>query len=128
MFPLFKRSAADLSGAALRVHITVAGRHASQTAHPTEVDDDLEPEEEEEERLNSPGQEGISSRHPQAADSQSRPPCGSNITSAQHSKSVQSSQLTGNDTFMATVSVDRAMHLSLKGEQRAGREGYNHPT
>ncbi|XP_062872691.1 C2 domain-containing protein 3 isoform X1 [Trichomycterus rosablanca] len=115
VYPLFKRSAADLSGAALRVHITVtmkSTRHASPKVHPTEVDE----EEDEEEQLISPGEEdldkGPSSRQSHVPDSLSRHSC---VSSRQHTKSVQSSEFTKNNTFTATVSVERSMHLSLKG-------------
>ncbi|XP_072546756.1 C2 domain-containing protein 3 isoform X2 [Salminus brasiliensis] len=126
VYPLFKRSAPDLGGAALRAHITATTVSALPSAPAL-------PEEEEEEQLSSPGEEdadrGPSSRHIRSSEGVLR---WSSNSSRQHTKSALSSEpqppsrgteLCDDDTFTATISVERAMHLSLKGCPLAERSG-----
>ncbi|XP_036415045.1 C2 domain-containing protein 3 isoform X2 [Colossoma macropomum] len=121
MYPLFKRSAADLGGAALRAHITATTGSAPPSG-PIFT--------EEEDRLNSPGEEEEErdgqSRGLESGSRRSR------VSSRQHTKSAMSSEppppsrgteLSDDESFTATVSVERAMHLSLKGCPLAERSG-----
>ncbi|XP_037402613.1 C2 domain-containing protein 3 isoform X3 [Pygocentrus nattereri] len=121
VYPLFKRSAADLGGAALRAHITATTVSAPPSGPGfTEEEDHLNnPEEEVEER---DGQ----SCGPDSGSRRSR------VSSRQHTKPAMSSEpaapslgteLSDDDSFTATVSVERAMHLSLKGCPLAERSG-----
>lgn len=106
------RSAADLQGAALRVHITLAAGSA-----PAEEDTHIDSESQEElilEEEEEPDQEP-SPRSPRRSLTQKGQKNKSfrttpDITSGQHTEtSIE-------DSFPVTVSVDRAMHLNLKGE------------
>ncbi|KAG7322193.1 hypothetical protein KOW79_015051 [Hemibagrus wyckioides] len=110
VYPLFKPSAADLGGAALRVHITVTAASVPHTPL-------VQPLTEVEVQLSSSGEEeedkGPSPTQSPTPDSPSRQCCASN---RQKTKSgLSSSVITSENTFTATVSVERAMHLSLKG-------------
>ncbi|KAF6724930.1 C2 domain-containing protein 3 [Oryzias melastigma] len=111
VYPLFVRSAADLQGAALRVHITLAAGSA-----PAEEDAHIDSESQEElilEEEEEPDQEP-SPRSPRRSLTQKGHKNKSfrttpDITSGQHTEtSIE-------DSFPVTVSVDRAMHLNLKG-------------
>ncbi|XP_030633912.1 C2 domain-containing protein 3 [Chanos chanos] len=116
VYPLFKRSAADLCGAALRVHITVTA--GSLPLEPAVVEDS------EEELAMSPGEEE-ETRSPATASRQTR------ALSRHQTKSTAGPELPppGNpelseeDTFSVSITVDRAMHLSLKGCPLAERSG-----
>lgn len=99
MYPLFKRSAVNLSGAAVRVHITVTTDSVPLELH------DIE-------ELNSSGEEEGEEGLP---NTQSQSPSKQLIKSAVRSDSPPSKELNNEDTFAANVTVDRAMHLSLKG-------------
>lgn len=105
VYPLFKRSAVNLSGAAVRVHITVT---TDSVPHEPQAIEELnssgEEEEEEEEDLPTT----VLSRQSQSLSKQL-------IKSAVSSDSPPSTELINEDTFMANITVDRAMHLSLKG-------------
>lgn len=110
VYPLFKPSAADLGGAALRANITVtAGSLSHAPMAPPLVENEVQP--------SSSGEEddrGPSSIHSPAPVSQSRQCC---VNIEQHTKSVlNSTVITNENSFTATVSVERAMHLSLKGK------------
>lgn len=99
VYPLFKPSTADLGGSAVRAHITVRAGSFPHTplAQPL-VEEEIQPsssEEEEEDRVTSAIQPPTPVRQ---------------STQRQHTKSVMS-----DNTFTATVSVERAMHLSAKG-------------
>lgn len=94
VYPMFRRSAADLQGATLRVHITLAlGPGPKMT--PVHTDFDSQDElsfDEVEDRAAFP----------------TAPKTSRNLTSKQHAES-------NSESFPVTVSVDRAMHLNLKG-------------
>lgn len=110
VYPLFNPSAADLGGAALRAHITVTAGSVPHTHQaPTLTEEEMQ--------LSSSGEEeedkGPSPIQSPTPNTQSRQHCGS----LEQTKSVQSSTvITSDNTFTATVSVERAMHLSLKGK------------
>ncbi|MCJ8739880.1 hypothetical protein PDJAM_G00052460 [Pangasius djambal] len=102
VYPLFKPSAADLGGAALRAHITVTAGSIQHTPMTQPLTEEMQ--------LSSSGEEeedrGPSSIQSPTPVSQSR----------QHTKSgLSSTVITSDNTFTATVSVERAMHISLKG-------------
>uniref|UniRef100_A0A8B9LJA0 C2 domain-containing protein n=1 Tax=Astyanax mexicanus TaxID=7994 RepID=A0A8B9LJA0_ASTMX len=124
VYPLFKRSAADLGGAALRAHITATTGSACPPAPALP---------EEEEQVSSPGEEEEDqvplSRLSRSADGVSR---WSRVPSRQPTKSTiisepqppsRGAELSEEETFTARISVERAMHLSLKGCPLAERSG-----
>lgn len=111
VYPLFKRSAADLQGAALRVHITMTAGHREESARAdTQTDSDSQ------EELLSKDEDHVPSP------TTPRKPC---YTPSRHSKSsraaaditsVQQTEMSSEESFPVSVSVERAMHLNLKGE------------
>ncbi|XP_062275677.1 C2 domain-containing protein 3 isoform X3 [Scomber scombrus] len=114
IYPLFRRSATDLRGAALRVHITLTAvcdpRKTSAEADKL-VDSDSQGEMEEEMEaadgaplFTTPKQPRTQSKH-QHKSSRTTP----DITSLQHT------EMSVDESFPVTVAVDRAMHLNLKG-------------
>uniref|UniRef100_W5K8W3 C2 domain containing 3 centriole elongation regulator n=1 Tax=Astyanax mexicanus TaxID=7994 RepID=W5K8W3_ASTMX len=124
VYPLFKRSAADLGGAALRAHITATTGSACLPAPALP---------EEEEQVSSPGEEEEDqvplSRLSRSADGvsrwcrvPSRQPTKSTIISEPQPPS-RGAELSEEETFTARISVERAMHLSLKGCPLAERSG-----
>ncbi|TMS07832.1 C2 domain-containing protein 3 [Larimichthys crocea] len=110
VYPLFRRSATDLQGAALRVHITLTAGFVP--AEDTHVDSDsqgelLSDEAEEADRAPSPSTPRNSqNRHKNK--SRTTP----DITSVQHT------EMSADESFPVTVAVDRAMHLNLKEMER----------
>uniref|UniRef100_A0A3P8NKJ6 C2 domain-containing protein n=1 Tax=Astatotilapia calliptera TaxID=8154 RepID=A0A3P8NKJ6_ASTCA len=115
VYPLFRRSAADLQGAALRVHITLTGGSDPgeiPTGAETQVDSDSQEElvsedMEERDQVLSPStlrKSSAQSKHKYKS-SRATP----DISSVQHTE--QSTD----ESFPVTVTVDRAMHLNLKG-------------
>ncbi|KAK1786009.1 hypothetical protein P4O66_017564, partial [Electrophorus voltai] len=110
VYPLFKRSAADMGGAALRVHIAATTDSAPYTALPTsqeEVEHLSNSGEEEEDREPS---SGMSRQSRTSSSVQGRPDRRSAVVQASHD-----TELPDDKSFTATVSVERAMHLSLRG-------------
>lgn len=97
MYPLFKRSAVNLGGAAVRVHITVT---TDSVPHELQAIEELNSSGEEEEEEGLPNTQSPSKQL---------------IKSAVRSDSPPSKELNNEDTFTANVTVERAMHLSLKG-------------
>ncbi|XP_054901560.1 C2 domain-containing protein 3 isoform X2 [Poeciliopsis prolifica] len=113
VYPLFMRSAADLQGAALRVHITPLDGSVPtnlSAAHETQLDFDSQEEillEEVEEIDGSPFAPRKSSHtHSTHRSKPSRE--SPDLTSAHHA------EVSVEDSFPVTVAVDRAMHLNLK--------------
>lgn len=116
VYPLFMRSAADLQGAALRVHIILtAGSVPTNTL--TECDTQVDSDGLEEVSF----QEVEATDHNVSSDTHRKP----NMQSRQKCKSsratpdlpsVHHTEMTVDDSFSVTVAVDRAMHLNLKGE------------
>lgn len=116
MYPLFKRSASDLQGAALRVHITLtAGCVPGKTSAvadkqvASDIQGELSSDEmEAEDRAPSPAtpkRPCAQSKHKHKS-SRTTP----DITSLQHT------EISLDESFPVTVAVDSAMHLNLKGE------------
>jgi len=101
------RSATDLQGAALRVHITLTAGSVptgvSDAPH-THVDSDSHDEELFLEEVEAADQ-GPSPSTPRKSDTQSRP----------KKKSFRATPDISEDSFAVTVAVDQAMHLNLKG-------------
>ncbi|XP_047449775.1 C2 domain-containing protein 3 isoform X2 [Mugil cephalus] len=117
VYPLFMRSAADLQGAALRVHITLtvgpdpAGADTLEDFHSQEeLLSEEEVEEEEEEaahRAPSPHTPRKSYTPSRQLNKSSR--ATPDITSVSHRETSRE------ESFSVTIAVDRAMHLNLKG-------------
>ncbi len=104
VYPLFKRSAVNLSGAALRVHITVT---TDSVAHEPQDTEELNSSVEDEEDGGLPTT--VLSRPSQSPSKQL-------IKSAMNTDAPPSKEVNDEDTFIANITVDRAMHLSLKGK------------
>ncbi|XP_062408705.1 C2 domain-containing protein 3 [Sardina pilchardus] len=126
VYPLFRRSAADLSGAALRVHVTMtpgpalAGYESDPQADEEDEQHQQQAEEEWEDlatMTGTPSRQSHTHSRARVKTASSREPPGS-----------PSPEFREEDTFRVTMTVDRAMHLSLKGcplsEQRGGVPGY----
>ena len=109
MYPLFRRSAADLQGAALRVHITLTAGSV-----PVEV------------QVDSDSQEELLLEEVEAPDRAASPPATPKKSQSKHRSkscrttpdvtSVQHTEMSTDESLPVTVAVDRAMHLNLKGE------------
>lgn len=115
MYPLFRRSAADLEGAALRVHITLTGGSDPgeiPAGAETQVDSDSQEEllsEDMEERDQVPSPSTLRKSSAQSKHKYKSSRASPDISSVQHTE--QSTD----ESFPVTVTVDRAMHLNLKG-------------
>ncbi len=114
MYPLFRRSAPDLRGAALRVHITLtAGFVPVEVSAGAQVDSD--------------SQEELLSEEAETADRGPSPPNTPRNSQSRHkSKSSRATpditstphtEMSMDESFSVTVAVDRAMHLNLKGQR-----------
>ncbi|XP_051521730.1 C2 domain-containing protein 3-like isoform X2 [Myxocyprinus asiaticus] len=116
VYPLFKRSAVNLSGAALRVHITVT---TDSIPHESQAVSHIED-------LHSSGEdEGDESIPTTVLSRPSQSPSRQLIKSAISTEPPPSSttEVSTEDTFIANITVDRAMHLSLRGCPLAERDG-----
>lgn len=107
VYPLFKRCAVNLSGAALRVHITVT---TDSVAH--------EPQATEE--LNSSVEDEDGGLPTTVLSRPSQSPSKQLIKSTMNTDAPPSKEINDEDTFIANITVDRAMHLSLKGKITTG--------
>ncbi|XP_075956209.1 C2 domain-containing protein 3 [Anarhichas minor] len=116
VYPLFRRSAADLQGAALRVHITLTA--GSVPVEVGTVPAGVDPQ------VDSDSQEELLSEKVEAADRAPSPTTPRTSQSRHKNKSsrttpditsVQHTEMSTDDSFPVTVAVDRAMHLNLKG-------------
>ncbi|XP_040024846.2 C2 domain-containing protein 3 isoform X1 [Gasterosteus aculeatus] len=116
VYPLFRRSAADLQGAALRVHIALTTGPLHEEAWTAPAGVDLQ--------VDSDSQEEPSSEKVEAADRAPSPttpktsPRGHRNKSSRSTPHIASGQHTGmneDDSFPVTIAVDQAMHLNLKG-------------
>ncbi|XP_061072728.1 C2 domain-containing protein 3 [Conger conger] len=129
VYPLFRRSSPDLDGAALRVHITLTPTRDTALSEPplprSDSEDErgrpgalysAEEEEEEEEEEGPPPQVAAASRQ---SGSHSRHRTKWTVSP----EALPSQDASAEDTFAVTVTVDRAMHLSLKGSPLAERSG-----
>ncbi|KAL4647791.1 C2 domain-containing protein 3 [Arapaima gigas] len=115
VYPLFKRSAPNLSGAAIRVHITMT--HNVGTSLPREPNISMETENEN----SSTGLEEAEQDDCPLADTpgrlQRQTSTGSEISSS------QKAELDAENTFAVSIIVERAMHLSLKGSPLTEHNG-----
>lgn len=114
VYPLFRHSAADLQGAALRVHITLtAGSVPAEV--PAAVDTQMDSDNQEE--LLSDEVE-TADRAPSPTTPKKSPRGHKNKSSgtATDITSVQHTEMSMDESFPVTVAVDQAMHLNLKGE------------
>uniref|UniRef100_A0A674I2Q7 C2 domain containing 3 centriole elongation regulator n=1 Tax=Terrapene triunguis TaxID=2587831 RepID=A0A674I2Q7_9SAUR len=109
IYPVFRRNASNLSGAAVRVHITLASTHAHITsAHGFDCPEDVSNSEDEgAEKVPDTGQQVLKS-HNHKLNSPS-----SEIPVVKPSEETNTKDL--ENTFAVTILVERAMHLSLKG-------------
>ncbi|TFK04047.1 39S ribosomal protein L1, mitochondrial [Platysternon megacephalum] len=109
IYPVFRRNASNLSGAAVRVHITLASTHAHITsAHGLDCPEDVSNSEDEgTEKVPDTGQQVLKS-HNHKLNSPS-----SEIPVVKPSEETNTKDL--ENTFAVTILVERAMHLSLKG-------------
>lgn len=115
---MFRRSAADLQGAALRVHITVFSPVEDSAGAAGQMDSDnqgellseevelLSEEVEEEDQAPLPTTPKKSQSRHNNKSSRATP----DITSVRHTESSV------DESFPVTVAVDQAMHLNLRGE------------
>ncbi|XP_029027492.1 C2 domain-containing protein 3 isoform X2 [Betta splendens] len=111
VYPLFRRTAADLQGAALRVHITLT--EGSVPSEPSALCDT---------QVESDSQEGLlleeQEHHPLSPATPKhnhiRPKNVSSRT-APEITSVEQTEMNMDESFPVTVTVDQAMHLNLKG-------------
>uniref|UniRef100_A0A4W5LSQ4 C2 domain containing 3 centriole elongation regulator n=1 Tax=Hucho hucho TaxID=62062 RepID=A0A4W5LSQ4_9TELE len=121
VYPLFRRSAPDLSGAALRVHITLTPGSLPEAHTPgggdSQDQENCDSQGEEEE-----GGQGVPSSTA-AVSRQSGTPSRHQTKSSMSVEPSQPSEVSMEDTFTVTITVDRAMHLSLKGCPLAERSG-----
>ncbi|XP_056230704.1 C2 domain-containing protein 3 isoform X1 [Seriola aureovittata] len=114
VYPLFRRSAADLQGAALRVHITLTADSVPGEAFAgadTQMDSDYQGEllsEEVETGDRPPSPTTLKTCTPSRLKNKSSRTT-PDITSVQHT------EMGMDESFPVTVTVDRAMHLNLKG-------------
>ncbi|KAM6933309.1 C2 domain-containing protein 3 [Xenentodon cancila] len=115
VYPLFMRSAADLQGAALRVHIMLtAGSVPMEVSAGLDAQVDSDSQEEQILEEVEAAESDVSPTSPRKASTQSRhrkqsPQTTPDITSVQHTG------MSFDDSFPSTVAVERAMHLNLKG-------------
>lgn len=117
MYPLFRRTAADLQGAALRVHITLTAGSVLREASAV-CDDQVESDSQEEflpeevERAHQPSSP-TTPKHNHTRHKNISSGTTPDITRVQHS------EISLDESFPVTVAVDQAMHLNLKGESVA---------
>ncbi|KAJ3590477.1 hypothetical protein NHX12_008428 [Muraenolepis orangiensis] len=114
VYPLFRHSASDLCGAALRVHIAMTtGSLPGETPAAIVNDDDADSQEEffqgGIEEVADPGPSSPSQSHSPPSERTNR--CTGADLAASHQTGVNATD----DSFPVTVTVDCAMHLSLRG-------------
>ncbi|KAF3847532.1 hypothetical protein F7725_020560 [Dissostichus mawsoni] len=112
VYPLFRRSAADLQGAAIRVHVAMTAGDVPvelPAGVTTQVDSDsqgeLLSEEEAADCITSPA----TPKQPQSTHNNKSSRTTPDITRVQHT------EMSTEESFPVNVIVDRAMHLNLKG-------------
>ncbi|XP_075775699.1 C2 domain-containing protein 3 isoform X2 [Pelodiscus sinensis] len=109
IYPVFRRNASNLSGAAVRVHITLTCTHAHITSIcGSECAEDVSNSEDEGAGEVSDTGQQVLKNHNHKLNSTS-----SEIPSVKPSEETNREAL--ENTFAVTVLVERAMHLSLKG-------------
>lgn len=117
VYPLFMRSAEDLQGAAVRVHIllTAGSVPANMVAEcDTQVDSDSQEEVSLQEVEAADHDRSSGSHRKSHTPSRQR---GKSFRATPDITSVHQAELTVDESFSVTVAVDRAMHLNLKGER-----------
>lgn len=125
VYPLFRRSAADLQGAAVRVHITgvFAEEDWDASARPTEPDSEGERLPEGAELI--PEEANLTPEEAEAEDPTPSTETPKETEAKPESKTsratpdftaVQQAAVTEDESFPVTVAVDQAMHLNLNGE------------
>lgn len=137
VYPLFRRSAADLQGAALRVHI--AGVFTEEdwdaAARPTEPDSEGERLPEVTEHI--PEDANLTSEEAEAEDpttplnetfkeAEAKADCKTTRATPDFT-AVQQAAVTEDESFPVTVAVEQAMHLNLNGEFREEKKKYCPP-
>lgn len=114
VYPLFGRDASNLSGAALRVHVVLSSlsSHPGPPHEPDSMDCSSHSESEQLPRGNDETQLSPPRGRPKSPAS-TQVPCSSSSTAGVGPAQEGPAELDG--TFAASVLVERAMHLSLKG-------------
>ncbi|XP_061828586.1 C2 domain-containing protein 3 isoform X5 [Nerophis lumbriciformis] len=114
VYPLFRRSAMDLQGAALRVHISLTVGRA-----PTVEDNQADSDSQEEILFEAtePPHRTPPPSPPKISDLES--PINSSETTA-HVPIPQPSKISEEDSFLVEIAVDRAMHINLKDYPKSG--------
>ncbi|XP_061733346.1 C2 domain-containing protein 3-like isoform X3 [Nerophis ophidion] len=114
VYPLFRRSAMDLQGAALRVHISLSVGRA-----PTVEDNQADSDSQEEILLvaTEPAHRTPPPSPPKISNLES--PINSSETTA-HVAIPQPSKISEEDSFLVEIAVDRAMHINLKDCPKSG--------
>ncbi|NXJ08454.1 C2CD3 protein, partial [Odontophorus gujanensis] len=113
VYPLFRCNAADLTGAAVRVHIALSSTSAALTLTPHCAEEYSNSEDESTERAPDPSQQ-VPENQGQNLDLMS-----SEITSG---KPQEDNVMFLESTIAVSILVERAMHLSLKGSPLTERE------
>ncbi|XP_072183115.1 C2 domain-containing protein 3 [Excalfactoria chinensis] len=113
VYPLFRCNAADLTGAAVRVHIALSSTSAIPTLTPHCTEEHSNSEDESTERAPDPSQQ-VSENQDQNLDVRS-----SEITNG---KPQEDDVVFLESTIAVSILVERAMHLSLKGSPLTERE------
>ncbi|XP_021239807.1 C2 domain-containing protein 3 isoform X3 [Numida meleagris] len=113
VYPLFRCNAADLAGAAVRVHIALSSTSSAPTLTPHCAEEYSNSEEESAERAPDPSQQ-VSENQGQNLDVIS-----SEITNG---KPQEEDVVFLESTIAVSILVERAMHLSLKGSPLTERE------
>eukprot|EP00076_Gallus_gallus_P016929 XP_015136484.1 C2 domain-containing protein 3 isoform X3 [Gallus gallus] len=113
VYPVFRCNAADLAGAAVRVHIALTSTSAAPTLTPHCTEEHSNSEDESTERAPDPSQQ-ISESQSQNLDVRS-----SEITDG---KRQEDDVVFLESTIAVSILVERAMHLSLKGSPLTERE------
>ncbi|OXB70069.1 UNVERIFIED_CONTAM: hypothetical protein H355_002819, partial [Colinus virginianus] len=113
VYPLFRCNAADLTGAAVRVHVALSSASAAPTLTPHCAEEYSNSEDESTERAPDPSQQ-VPENQGQNLDLMS-----SEITSG---KPQEDDVVFLESTIAVSILVERAMHLSLKGSPLTERE------
>uniref|UniRef100_A0A8C3LK67 C2 domain containing 3 centriole elongation regulator n=1 Tax=Chrysolophus pictus TaxID=9089 RepID=A0A8C3LK67_CHRPC len=113
VYPLFRCNAADLAGAAVRVHIAFSSISAAPTLTPHCTEEHSNSEDESTEKAPDPNQQ-VSENQGQNLDVRS-----SEITNG---KPQEDDVVFLESTIAVSILVERAMHLSLKGSPLTERE------
>uniref|UniRef100_A0A669R0X4 C2 domain containing 3 centriole elongation regulator n=1 Tax=Phasianus colchicus TaxID=9054 RepID=A0A669R0X4_PHACC len=113
VYPLFRCNAADLAGAAVRVHVAFSSTSAAPALTPHCTEEHSNSEDESTERAPDPSQQ-VSENQDQNLDVRS-----SEITNG---KPQEDDVVFLESTIAVSILVERAMHLSLKGSPLTERE------